>query len=86
MENIIEHLFKVHMETDSHPLGKIDKEKNRTEYTLYQCLIDELGAEHKEKFRKYVNVCIEQKDEELKAMYEYGFKAAVRMFLEAIKD
>ena len=86
MDKIIEKLFDLHMETESLPLGRQNKENADREWELFDLLYVKLEGETKAAFREYVNLCEERKKEELKAVYTYGFKSGVKMILETVKE
>lgn len=86
MEKIIEKLFDIHMETESLPFGKQNKENADREWEFFDLLYEKLDGETKTAFREYTNFCAERQKDELKAVYKHGFQAAVKMLIECIKD
>ena len=86
MEKIIEKLYEIHLNEEQYPFGIVDKESIQKEYDLYFFLSQTLSGDDKEHFSEYANLNDERHKMELKAMYEYGFKTAVKLFLETIKE
>ena len=86
MEGIIEKIYELHVRTQDFPFGASHKEELDEEWKLYDVLYNDLPAEYKELFRKYVNLRGVRQERELKSSYEYGFKTAVKLLTEALKE
>jgi len=63
----------------------LDREKCKREWELYDILWKVLDEKGKEWFSEYVNLKAEQRDIEWKAVYEQGFKTAVRLLTDCLK-
>ena len=86
MEKIIEKLYNLHLQEDQFPFGIVNKESMQKEYDLYYILAQTLSSSMKDQLLEYVNLNNERHKMELKAMYEYGFKTATRLFIESLKE
>ncbi len=86
MEKIIEKLFQLQLNNELFLVGACNKEDTDQECKLYSELYDMLPQENKNKFFQYVNLCGVRHTEELKIAYKNGFKTAIKMLLEALKD
>ena len=86
MENIIEKLYELHIKTAQYPFGVPDKNTTTQEWTLYFSLIEDLPKKQKENFVEYASICQERHKQEIKAVYEHGFKTAVKLLLECNKE
>lgn len=86
MKDIIEKLYNLHINTETYPLGLPDKENLDEELRVYERLCNLLGEEEKQLFSQYVEQRGIRQSEELKAVYEYGFKSGVQLIIEALKD
>ena len=86
MEKMIEKFYELHLQEEQYPFGVIDKERMQKEYEAYYTLVDALSPCEKEQMLEYVNLNNERHKSELKAMYEYGFKMAINLILESVKE
>ena len=86
MEKIIEKLYQLHLQEEDFFLGVVDREKMQKEYDVYCALSQTLPAFMKEQLTEYSNLNEERHQAELKAAYEYGFKTAIKIVLEGIKE
>ena len=86
MEKMIEILYKANMEQFSYAFARQDTEAMKREWALYEQLQENLTKEQKTDFQEYTNLCAERHSVERRAAYEQGFKAAIRLLLEATKD
>lgn len=86
MENIIEKLYALHLDTDSTTLGIPNKESLDAEWKLYDFLYENLADECKKSFSQYANLRNERAEEECKSAYKAGFKTALRLILESVKE
>lgn len=86
MEKILEKLYKLHIEDGFYPYGRINHENEKKEWELYHYLYQNLHNQEKQIFLEYTNLKEERYKEELKSVYEYGFKEAIQLIAEALKD
>ena len=86
MEKIIEKLYQLHVQEEQYCFGVIDKEKMEKEYDAYCKLFQTLPTFMKGQLTEYSNLNEERHQAELKAAYEYGFKTAIKVVLEGIKE
>lgn len=86
MTDMIDKLYEMHIKTEQFPLGLPDKEKEREECEKYMFLLENLDGERKAAFCKYVELRGLRQCEELQKVYEYGFKAAMRLWMEGLKE
>lgn len=86
MEKIIEKLYDFHINTSNFPFGKPCKENMDREWELYNFLFENLSEEHRKIFLEYVELHGIRQNEESKVVYEYGFKTAVRLITESLKE
>ena len=86
MNDLIEKLYDLHLNTSYQPLGVPDKEAKKKEIELYHLLYEDLSEENKRFFMEYVNLTGIRMCNQVKAAYECGFKTAIRLLLESLKD
>lgn len=86
MVDIFEKLYAIHLETESFPYGKPNKEEMDEEWELYQFLYDNLIGEQKQAFLRYAELVTARQERERKTVYEYGFKTAIKLFIQSLKD
>ncbi len=86
MGDIFEKLYAIHLDTENFPYGKPNKEETDEEWELYQFLYEHLADNHKKAFLRYAELITERQDRERRAVYEYGFKTAVKLFIQSLKD
>ena len=86
MEKIIEKLYQLHVQEEQYCFGIIDKEKMEKEYNAYCQLSQTLPAFMKGQLTEYSNLNEERHKAELQAAYVYGFKTAIKLILEGVKD
>lgn len=85
-EMIYEQLYEVHLKNADYPLGVYDRELTKEEWETYLDLIDNLPNKLKEKFLRYNELSNVRHAEETKNAYKYGFKNAVCLLTEALKN
>ena len=85
METIIDKLFQLSSKS-SQTFGFFDKEATDKECEFFDYLFNNLSPEHKNIFSKYIELRGIRAANELQAAYESGFKTAVRLFIEALKE
>ena len=86
MEKIIEKLYKIHLEEEQLPFGVVDKEVIEKEYEAYCLLSQTLPQDMRKRLSEYANLNEERRKVEMQAAYQYGFKTAIRLILEGIKE
>lgn len=86
MENILDKLYNLHIKTETYPFGLPNSEKTKEEWNIYYCLCENLSKENKELFLKYNDLQNERRNEELKYIYESGFKTAIKFVIEGLKE
>ena len=86
MEFIIDELFEVYRKKTEFPFGKPNKQELLREFELYETIMEELSKEVKDTFREYAELCCLRSSEEIKQSYINGFKTAVQLFLETMKE
>jgi len=86
MENIINKIFELHLNTETFPLGTPDKKALTEEWNLYEYLHENLSSDQKTKFLSYINLINLRQAQETKYAYEQGFKTAMKLIFEAYKD
>ena len=86
MENIIEKLYELHIQTAQYPFGIPNKKNSHLECDLYFSLINDLPKKHKEIFLQYNSACEERHKQEIKSIYEQAFKTAIKLFIECTKE
>lgn len=60
--------------------------KMRKKSGNYTTMYQNLQNQEKQIFLEYTNLKEERYKEELKSVYEYGFKEAIQLMAEALKD
>lgn len=86
MQDLIEQLYEAHLKNADYPLGVYDRELTKEEWETYMDLIDHLPTKLKEKFSRYTELLNARHIEEIKNAYKYGFKNAVCLLTEALKN
>lgn len=86
MENIIEKLYDLHIRTNPQPFGFIPAEKTKQESQLYCFLYETLSEKDKKIFFNYMDLLNTRHNTQLQAAYTYGFKAAMKLILQSIKE
>jgi hypothetical protein len=86
MDKIIEKLYNSHLQEEQFPFGIAEKESMQKEYELYCMLTQTMPQPMREQFREYVTLNEERHQSELKTIYEQGFKMAIKLILEGIKE
>ena len=86
MENILEKLYDLHIKMEDCPYGKTNHEDESREWQLYHYLYQNFSLEDRKIFSEYINLNENRHKGELKSVYEYGFKTAIQLIVEALKD
>ena len=86
MEKIIEKFYNLHLEEEQFPFGVADKESMEKEYDIYCMLAQTLPQFMKQQLSEYATLNEERHKRELQVAYEYGFKTAMKLILESVKE
>ena len=87
MDSIIEKLFNLHIESEEYfSTMMVEKEDLQKECALYGVLYDSLSSETLSHLREYLNLLEMRTKREKQALYEIGFKTAIRIVLESTKE
>ena len=86
MEKIIEKLYQIHLQEEDFSLGIVDREKMQKEYDAYCALSQTLPTFMKGQLSEFSNLNEERHKAELQSAYELGFKTAIKLILEGVKD
>jgi hypothetical protein len=86
MENIIEKLYDLHLKVETFPFGQTNAEDTNREWRLYDYLYKTLNGELKKMFCEYARLNGTRHSEEAKNAYMYGFKTAITLIAEALKE
>jgi hypothetical protein len=86
MEKIIEKLYELHVKEEPEVFTMTDREKMQREYDTYLAFSQILLPHMREELREYVNLNEERHKDELQKAYTNGFKAAIKLVLEGIKE
>ena len=86
MEDMIEKLYNLHVSTNNFPFGKPNKEVMDEEWKIYSFLYGALCEPYKGEFLRYADLCRSRQEEEYKAAYEYGFKTAINIIIQGLKE
>lgn len=86
MENIIEKLYQIHLDADIFSFSFLNKEATEKEWQLYHYLYRNLSGDIKKAFLEYVETKTVRQNEESKKAYVQGFKNALKLITEALKD
>jgi len=86
MSKFIEDLYELHLKTSTFPFGEPNKEAWDEEWRLYQYFYEHLSKEDRQLFLRYVNMVNERQKTEMQEIYHYGFKTAIQIFVESLKE
>ena len=86
MKDIIEKFYQVYIEKEAFLTGGIDKEKTNEEWKSYEILYESLTVEQEKKFLKYLRLRGDRQANELKKVFAEGFKTAIRLWTESLKE
>ena len=86
MEKIIEKLFGLRISEEGYLFSEPGKENLTEENRLYEFLYDNLEEEKREVFVRYVREAALGHGREVRAAYMEGFKTAVRLGIESLRD
>ena len=86
MNKIIEQICKIQLEENPCLFTPENREQSKKEWGLYDELYSGLSGEIKTKFLEYTNLCAERHAEGVRFAYEKGFKDAIRLLLESLKE
>ena len=86
MEKIIEKLYQLYIQEEGFSFGVVDREKMQKEYDAYCGLSQILPAFMRGQLEEYSSLNEDRRQAELQAAYKCGFKTAIKMILEGVKD
>ena len=86
MEKMIERLYQAHLQEEQLPFGVPNRENKQKECEIYCLLSEELPQPMRELLRDYDGLIEERHEAELQTAYEHGFKTAIKLILEGVKD
>lgn len=86
MEDILNKLYEIHSDTNPRTYRKSIKENLDEEWRMYDVLYAELSEKQRKMFIKYVEICGMRQSEEMAVSYESGFKTAIRLIAESLKE
>lgn len=86
MSEIIEQIYKIQLEEDPCLITAKSREQSKKEWGLYDELYAGLSGKMKALFLEYTNVCAERHADCVKSAYEKGFKDAIRLLLESMRE
>lgn len=85
MEKIIEKFYNFHFK-ENYPFFVPDRESMQKECELYCSLLEEIPKELNEKLSEYSSLAEERHKTELQKAYEHGFRTAINLILESVKE
>lgn len=86
MSEIIEQIYKMQLEENPCLITAKSREQSKKEWGLYDELYAALSGKTRDLFLEYTNVCAEGRADCVKSAYEKGFKDAMRLLLESMKE
>ena len=86
MEELIERLYNAHIREEAFPFGKNNLLKQSKEFAVYKYLKENLPEGYQKIFIDYIKAKEEREDSQLRYAYEQGFKAAVCLFVNSLKQ
>ena len=86
MEKMIEKLYQMQVEEEQFLCRVVDREKRQRECDAYLMFSQTLPQFMRGQLTEYIDLCDERHKAELQAAYEYGFKTAIKLVLESLKD
>ena len=85
MEKILSKLYEI-QQNIAQPFAFFDKKKIDKECQCYDYLYNHLPEELKKIFLEYLELRNLRNNHELQAAYESGFKTAVQLFMEVLRE
>ena len=86
MEKIIEKIYDLQLKNESFSLDSINHESSMHEWELYCQICQNLPEDAKELFNKFLSLRNNRQSENLKNSYHLGFKTAIKLIMEAMKE
>ena len=86
MEKILEKIYEEILKENDGLIGKANSELVSREWKIYDEIYDRLKEEERDSFCEYINILNERHSYELKESYKQGFKTAIRIVVESMKD
>ena len=86
MSKILNALFEVDKENISTPANQPKREDVNLEWELFHNIYEELPENKRELFLTYVRLRDTRENIEQRACYQHGFKTAIRLLNESLKN
>ena len=86
MEKIIKKLYEIDLNHQLLQVLQSDRDKAIKEWDCYNDLFEKIPQECKNLFLRYINLRANRECKELEKAYEYGFKTAMKLLLESVKE
>ena len=86
MESIIQKFFEIYLSENPASIFLPKKEKLDREWELFNLFINTLSGKEKELFCEYANLRTEKEHESVNTAYVLGFKNAVKLITECLKE
>lgn len=86
MDNLLQKLYEIHLQTEEFPLGKPNKEEMDRECESYIFLCENLPKKMKSVLLDYLDLHNRRHNAEIETAYESGFKTAIRLIFGCIKE
>lgn len=86
MDKVIEKFYEIYLDDEAFLVNITDKEKAKEEWGLYNVLYENTPKEYRKDLLKYIRLRGEREKEELKEVFIRGFKTAVSLRTEALKE
>ncbi len=86
MDNLIEKFYELYFGDSSFLIAITDKQNIKEEWNAYDILYKNLSDEQKKNLLKYVSLRGKRQAEELKEVFIRGFKTAVKLWTESLKE
>ncbi len=85
MENLLDKISAFYLETADYALIPTNTEVDK-EWELYSILYEHLSEEYRNILLEYIHIRGTRRCEEIKTAYKQGFKAAIHLFTESLKE
>ncbi len=86
MEKIIKKLYNMDLNQNLLRSLQADRKNAIQEWECYNDLFEKIPKESTKSFLRYMNLRANRECEELEKAYACGFKTAIRLLLESLKD
>ena len=86
MEKLIEKLFNLHNKMEEISFPEHDKEEMNREIQLYDFLYESMSEQNHALFLEYIRIRERRQAQDVQVAYEQGFKTAIKLIFEALKE